>query len=122
MNSNVLTFSGDETVKDVLNYIKTNKPDMETLYGIFIVDKDNILSGTITLRDLLVSDENMPLKEIMNKSTITVNDYDDLDSLSEIVSKYNLLAIPVVNNQKQLEGMVVIDDIIDDLLDKRRTT
>lgn len=122
MNSNVLTFSGDETVKDILNYIKTNKPDMETLYGIFIVDKDNIFSGTITLRDLLVSDENTPLREIMNKTTIAVNDYDDLDSLSEIVSKYNLLAIPVINDQKQLEGMVVIDDIIDDLLDKRRTT
>jgi len=59
---------------------------------------------------------------VMDKRTTSVNDYEKLDSLSEIVSKYNLLAVPVTNDKNELEGMVVVDDIIDDLLGKRKTT
>ncbi|MHB9055904.1 MAG: CBS domain-containing protein, partial [Paludibacteraceae bacterium] len=121
MNTNVLVFKDNQTVEEVRSYVHDKKPEMESLYSIFITDNENILTGTLTLRDLLIADNNMTVKDIMNQNILTVNDFDDMDSLSEIVSKYNLLAVPVVNKEKQLEGMVVIDDIIDDLLDKRRT-
>ena len=57
----------------------------------------------------------------MNEDTISVFDDDKIDSLAEIISKYNLLAIPVTNKEMKMEGMVVIDDIIEDLLNKRKT-
>ena len=57
----------------------------------------------------------------MKKNPVTVFDDDDIDELGELVSKYNLLAVPVINKHKQLEGMVVIDDIVEDLLNKGKT-
>jgi Mg/Co/Ni transporter MgtE len=54
----------------------------------------------------------------MNEKTITVCDDDDIDSLAEIIEKYDLLAIPVVNQEKKMEGVVVIDDIVTDLVKK----
>jgi Mg/Co/Ni transporter MgtE len=121
MTTDVLTFKGEQTIAEVLDYIKTEQPEMESLYTLFVTDDQNILEGTITMRDLLIADPQVKLNEVMNDHIEQVNDYDRLDSLSEIVSKYNLLAVPVTNDNNELEGMVVVDDIIDDLLGKRRT-
>jgi magnesium transporter len=122
MTTEVLTFHEDQTIAEVLDFIRHEQPDMETLYGLFVIDKKNTLTGTITMRDLLISDPAACLEDVMDDNLNCVNDYDKLDSLSEMVSKYNLLAVPVTNDDNELEGMVVVDDIIDDLLGKRRTT
>jgi Mg/Co/Ni transporter MgtE (contains CBS domain) len=122
MTTDVLTFTENQTIAEVLDFIRKEEPDMESLYGLFVLDKKNELVGTITMRDLLISDPAACLENVMDDNLNCVNDYDKLDSLSELVSKYNLLAVPVTNDNNELEGMVVIDDIIDDLLGKRRTT
>ncbi|MTK52265.1 CBS domain-containing protein [Paludibacter sp.] len=122
MTTDVLTFTEDQTIAEVLDFIRKEEPDMESLYGLFVLDKKNELVGTITMRDLLISDPAARLEDVMDDNLNCVNDYDKLDSLSELVSKYNMLAIPVTNDKNELEGMVVVDDIIDDLLGKRRTT
>ena len=122
MTTDVLTFTEDQTIAEVLDFIRKEEPDMESLYGLFVLDKNNELVGTITMRDLLISDPTTRLEDVMDDNLNCVNDYDKLDSLSELVSKYNLLAVPVTNDNNELEGMVVVDDIIDDLLGKRRTT
>jgi CBS domain-containing protein len=121
MTTNILTFQETQTIADVIEFIKAEQPEMESLYTLFVVDEHNRLSGTFTMRDLLIESPNTPLTEIMNSTTNQVNDYDRLDSLSEIISKYNLLAVPVTNENEELEGMVVVDDVVDDLLGKRRT-
>jgi Mg/Co/Ni transporter MgtE len=56
----------------------------------------------------------------MNTDLNRVNDYDKIDSIAEIVSKYNLLAVPVINDKEELEGMVVVDDVVDELINKKR--
>lgn len=122
MTTEVLTFYEDQTIAEVLDFIRDEQPDMETLYGLFVIDKRNTLTGTITMRDLLISNPTVRLEDVMDDNLNCVNDYDKLDSLSEMVSKYNLLAVPVTNDNNEIEGMVVVDDIIDDLLGKRRTT
>ncbi len=121
MTTNILTFQETQTIADVIEFIKAEQPEMESLYTLFVVDEHNRLSGTFTMRDLLIESPDTPLTEIMNSNTNQVNDYDRLDSLSEIISKYNLLAVPVTNENEELEGMVVVDDVVDDLLGKRRT-
>ena len=63
----------------------------------------------------------MILNDVMINPVAYLYDTDELDSVAEIISKYNLLAIPVVNKDKTMEGVVVIDDIVEDLLNKRKT-
>jgi len=121
MTTDVLSFNKDQMVEDVLLRIRQQKPDMESLYGIFVVDQNENLLATVSLRELLISEPHTKLSEIMNAKPISVLDHDRLDSLAEITSKYNLLAIPVTNELHHLEGMVVVDDIVDDLIGKRRT-
>ena len=79
------------------------------------------LTGTISLAELVVSDPAMTLDRVMKAKPITVYDDDDIDILAEIVAKYNLLAVPVINRSQQMEGVVVIEDIVEDLLNKRKT-
>ncbi len=122
MTSDILTFSAEQTIADVMEYIKVEKPEMESLYSLFVVDADNVLEGIISMRDLLVTDPQTPLDKVMNTNLYSVNDYDRLDAISGIVSKYNLLAVPVTNDHDELEGMVVIDDIFDELLGKKRAS
>jgi Mg/Co/Ni transporter MgtE len=94
---------------------------MELLYNFFIVNSKERLIATVSLRDLLISEPASPLKNIMKKKPVSVYDDDPLDSLAEIVSKYNLLAVPVIYENNVLAGMVVVDDILEDLIGKRRT-
>jgi len=121
MTTDVLTFTADQTIENVIDYIKEEQPEMESLYSLFVVDAKNVLKGKFSMRDLLVTDPQMQLDKVMNTDLYSVNDYDKLDSLSETVSKYNLLAVPVTNENNELEGMVVVDDIVDELLGERRT-
>jgi flagellar motility protein MotE (MotC chaperone)/sporulation protein YlmC with PRC-barrel domain len=121
MSTDVLSFNQNSAVKDVLMQIRQQKPDMELLYNFFIVDSKERLVATVSLRDLLISEPDTLLKQIMKKKPISVYDEDPLDSLAEIVSKYNLLAVPVIYEDEVLAGMVVVDDILEDLIGKRRT-
>ncbi len=121
MSTDVLSFNQNNTVQEVLLQIRLQKPDMELLYNFFIVDIKDKLLATVSLRDLLVAEPESQLKLIMKKNPVSVYDDDPLDSLAEIVSKYNLLAVPVIYDNDVLAGMVVVDDILEDLIGKRRT-
>jgi len=121
MNTDFISFHENETVGQALDTIREARPEEPLLYNLFIVAHNGKLKATVSLRDLVVSQPDVVLKEIMRKNPISVVDYDKMDSLAEIVSKYNLLAVPVVNKHQVLEGMVVIDDIVDDLLGDRKT-
>ena len=83
--------------------------------------RDEKLIATVSLRDLVISSPELKLADIMNKQVISVQDEDKIDRLASIILKYDLLAIPVTDAQNTLVGMVVIDDIIEDLMDKGKT-
>lgn len=121
MTTEVLSFTSDVSIESVLNHIRETKPEMDRLYNLFIVDTEDNLVATVSLRDLIVSKPTMLLEDVMKCDPISVYDTEKMDSLAEIISKYNLLSIPVINNQEKLEGMVVIDDVVEDLVGKRRT-
>jgi CBS domain-containing protein len=121
MNTDVLSFSDNITIEDALNEIRQQKPEMEVLYNIFVVDSDNKLLATVSLRDLIISQPQTPIRDIMKEEPVSVYDYDKLDSIAEIISKYHMQAIPVTDKEEKLEGMVVIDDVLVDLIGKRMT-
>ena len=121
MSTDYLVFKETTIINEVLQQLREQKPEANTIYALFVVDKSDKFLSAITLRDIVVANPDKTLKEIMKKNPVTVFDDDDIDELGELVSKYNLLAVPVINKHKQLEGMVVIDDIVEDLLNKGKT-
>jgi Mg/Co/Ni transporter MgtE len=121
MTTDFIHFRPDETVGETINELRKMKPESDTIYYLYVVDKDNKLVATVSLRDLVIAQPETRLSEIMNKKIFKVYDDDKLDSLAEMISKYNLLAIPVVNKDNIMEGVVIIDDIVEDLMDKGKT-
>lgn len=121
MSTDYFTFKENSTVSEVVDYLREHQPEANTIYALFIVDAEDKFISSVTLRDVIVAKPDVKLKDIMSKNAVTVFDDDNIDELGELVSKYNLLAVPVINKQKNLEGMVVIDDIVEDLLHKGKT-
>jgi len=121
MATEIISFSKEKTVNDVLNELREKKPEAATLYNLFVTDEKEVLIATVSLRDIVVSSPEATINEIMKPSPVCLRDDQDVDEIAEIVSKYNMLAIPVVDNANVLQGMVVIDDVIEDLINKRRT-
>jgi magnesium transporter len=121
MTTDYLSFKENHTVGQTLIELRKLKPEADMIYSLFITDSDERLIATVSLRDLVISEHNVALNSIMQKNAISVFDDDKIDSLAEIISKYDLLAIPVTNKDMKMEGMVVIDDIVEDLLDRRKT-
>ncbi len=121
MTTEILSFKKNNTIEDVLNELRSKKPDFETLYNFFVIDDKDILLATFSLRDIVISTLDTRINQIMKTSPVYLQDYQKIDEIAEIISKYNLLAIPVVDSNEVLRGMVVIDDVIEDLINKRRT-
>jgi flagellar motility protein MotE (MotC chaperone)/sporulation protein YlmC with PRC-barrel domain len=121
MATEIISFNKEKTVNDVLNELREKKPEAATLYNLFVTDEKEVLIATVSLRDIVVSSPEATINEIMKPSPVCLRDDQDVDEIAEIVSKYNMLAIPVVDDANVLQGMVVIDDVIEDLINKRRT-
>lgn len=121
MTTEILAYEEDITVEAVFRNLRDNQPEVESMFGFFVINKNNELIATFSFRDLAVSDPAARISTFMNDDPIFLYDEQKIDDVAELVSKYNLLAIPVVNKNNQLEGMVVIHDVIEDLVNKRRT-
>ena len=103
------------------NEFRTKKPEMEELYNLFVTNNENELIASFSLRDLVVSDPQTTLSQIMDPNLVYLQDEQKIDEIAELMEKYDLLAVPVVDKDHHLQGMVVIDDVIEDLVNKRRT-
>ncbi|MEI6766763.1 MAG: CBS domain-containing protein [Bacteroidota bacterium] len=121
MTTDYMLFTESMSVLETLEELRRQKPEPARIYSLFVADKDERFIATVSLRDLVVSEPSVTLKDIMEEDAISLFDDDKIDSLAEIISKYNLLAIPVTDKEMKMQGMVVIDDIIEDLLDRRKT-
>jgi len=121
MSTEILSFNENKTIEEVLIELRTKKPETETLYNLFVTNEKDILIATFSLRDIVISSPDAKLSEIMKPSPVRLHNYQKIDEIAEFISKYNLLAIPVVDSNEVLQGMVVIDDVVEDLINKRRT-
>jgi Mg/Co/Ni transporter MgtE len=121
MSTEVISFNENSTIEEVINELRTQKPEAESLYNLFVTNENEVLIASFSLRDLVVSSPETKIRQIMKKSPVRLHDYQEIDEIAEFISKYNMLAIPVVDRNDILQGMVVIDDVIDDLMNKGRT-
>ncbi|MGM0608798.1 MAG: magnesium transporter [Candidatus Muiribacteriota bacterium] len=113
MTSEYVILSKELTVTQAIEEVRKQAPDKETIYYTYIVDKNRKLIGFVSLADLITELSGKKLYEIMNEDIIFVNSDEDQEIVSNKISKYDLIAIPVVNKNKQLVGIVTYDDAID---------
>ncbi|MDR0818774.1 MAG: magnesium transporter [Oscillospiraceae bacterium] len=113
MTAEFVDLKKNMTVAESFARIRKIGEDKETLYTMYVVDGNRKLEGVIEARDLLLSDHSAVIDEIMHTNIISVNTHDDQEKVSELFSRYDLLAIPVVDMEQRLVGIVTVDDIID---------
>lgn len=100
-------------VKDALQYIKIHGMDQETVYTCYVMDAERHLEGIVSLRTLVVSDSFETIKDLMHEDFISVNVMDDQEEIAQLFKKYDFLALPVVDKENRLVGIITFDDIMD---------
>ncbi len=98
------------TVRDAFEHIRSTGLDKETVYTCYVIDLDRKLLGTVSVRALLLANEDRLIGDIMDRSVISAQTSDDQESLSNDFRKYGLLAMPVVDTENRLVGIVTVDD------------
>ena len=113
MNPEVVTLKKDMTAEEAIDELRRKAPDVESIYYIFVVNNDNQLVGVVSLRELIIASPKTPMKEIMNPDVIHVEVRTDQEEAAKIFSKYDLLALPVVDQEQKLLGIITVDDVLD---------
>lgn len=113
MTPDYINLRSDMTVREALDHIKEVGMDKETVYTCYVTTFGRVLYGIISLRTLVVSPDDMPIKELLHTDFVSVNVYDDREEVSEAFTKYGFLAIPVEDKEKRLVGIITVDDIFD---------
>lgn len=108
------------TAYEAIRHIKETGVDKEAIHTCYVIDDSRKLEGVVSLRKLILSEDNILVKDIMKTDTIYVNTHDDEEEIAALFKKYDLLAMPVVDNETRLVGIVTIDDIVD-IIDKVNT-
>ena len=106
------------TVEDAFTRIRRTGVDKETIYICYVTDENRKLLGIVTVKDLLLSEKNAKIFEIMDTNIISANTLEDKEIVAEKFRKYDLLALPVVDQENRLVGIVTIDDAMDVLQDE----
>jgi len=112
MNPNFFALEENTTVKDAVDSLRNSK-DVEMVFYLYVVDNRNHLVGVVSLRYLVTSKSDAKLKDIMNTDVISVRTDMDQEEVAKIVTKYDVLAVPVVDEENKLVGVITVDDIID---------
>ena len=113
MARELLTVNGEMKVSDVIAVIRNEAENIENIQNIYVVDAAEVLIGSIPVINLLVADSDERADEIMEKGILTVTVDTDQEEVAAIFSKYDLYALPVVDERGRLEGRITADDIMD---------
>lgn len=119
MTTEYIALRGDLTALEALMKVKQIGPKTEVIETIFVLNEKKELVGTADLRDILTAPEGQRLYDIVNENLISVHPEEDQEEVARLVSKYDLKAIPVVNNKSALLGIVTVDDIIDVIVEEQ---
>nr|HET6903758.1 CBS domain-containing protein [Ktedonobacteraceae bacterium] len=113
MTTEVLSLSQDLTAEDALAYLRRHSQHLEMVYYLYIVDAEQHLAGVVSLRELVVADPQTRLEELMDSDVIKVTIDTDQEKVAQVIAKYDLLGVPVVDSENHLVGLVTVDDVID---------
>ncbi len=113
MTTEYVRFREDMTVEDALTHIRRVAIDKETIYTCYVTDKDRRLRGVVTAKQLLISELDTPLADIMDEGIVYVNTHDDREEVARKLNRYGFLAMPVADSENRLVGIITLDDAVD---------
>ncbi len=113
MTTEFLAFSEDTTVEDAIAYIRKKAMEYETIYYVYVVDEEGKLKGVLSMRELVLAPQGAKLGEVMRRDVIKVFPEVDQEEVARIMKMNDLLAIPVVDHENRLLGIVTFDDIME---------
>lgn len=118
MSMDFVEIAEDDTTAIAMHKIKAQEKIAETISYCYVTNEQHTLLGIVSMRDILLSAEDVVVKDIMQIDIISVDLEDDQEEVAQVMSKYDLVAIPVVNQQHQILGIVTIDDVMDIITDE----
>jgi CBS domain-containing protein/sporulation protein YlmC with PRC-barrel domain len=116
MTTEFIALQQNMTVEQVINYLRETAPEAETIYYLYVVDESGRLVGILSMRKMIIMPPEKPISEIMLTDFITVRPEMNQKEVADVISKYNLLAVPVVDPENKILGIVTVDDVMDLIL------
>ncbi len=113
MTNEFVHLKANMTVDDALKKIRLTGGNKETIYTCYVTDNMRKLTGIVSLKELVLSDYDMKISELMERDVIYVHTADDQEVIIDIFKKYDFLALPVVDNEERIVGIITFDDVMD---------
>ncbi|MBV9257816.1 MAG: magnesium transporter [Ktedonobacteraceae bacterium] len=113
MTNEVLALPQNASVEDALTYLRQHSEHLEMVYYLYIVDEERHLIGVVSLRQLVTADPAAHMQDLIDPDVIKVQSDTDQEEVARVISKYDLLGIPVVDADNHLVGLITVDDVID---------
>lgn len=114
MNSRFARLRPEMTVEEAIRYLRAqSKSHIETIYYAYVLDRSQVLLGVVSLRELFLATAKMTMQEIMNTDLVTVLQDEDQESISKTFSNHNFLALPVVDENNVMKGIITVDDVVE---------
>ena len=118
MNTEFLDFKKEMTVREAFSRIRQQGDDVEDFSNFYVTDKNRILEGTVTIKDMLLAGDEVLIGDIMDEKVIYATTLEDKEEVGSMFSKYDLSAMPVVDNEKRLVGIITVDDAVEVIQDE----
>ena len=118
MTTEYIDLKKDMTVDEAFDRIRKIGFDTETIYTCYVTDSRRKLIGIVSLKDLLLNDKDCVIKELMDENIMFANTVDDKEEVASMFDKYDVLALPVVDKENRLVGIITVDDVIDVIQDE----
>jgi Mg2+ transporter MgtE len=116
MTTEYVAVSEGLTAQECIDTLRRMEPEAESVYYVYVVDAEEHLHGVLSLRDLIVAPPDRKILDFMTQNIVSVRLDADLEEIAAVLSKYNLLAVPVVDDEFRLQGIVTVDDALDSVL------
>ena len=118
MTAEYLSLKKEMEVHDAFDYIRANGQDSETIYVLFVTDEKRHLEGVVTVKDLLMHPYEAKIGSIMEDNVIKCVTTDDQEDVADLFNRYDLLSMPVVDQENRLVGLISVDDVVDVMEDE----
>lgn len=116
MTTDIITVPPVYTAAQTISYIRKQESEIDSVVYIYVVDKQNHMLGTFSLSELVFADPGEKVIDFMHKKFVTVDVLQKQEEVAQVISKYNLLAVPVLDDEERLVGMVTADDALDKII------
>jgi CBS domain-containing protein len=113
MTTDFVAIPENLTAEQTIQLLRELAPNAETIYYLYVINQYEQLIGVLSLRHLIIAPPSRPVAEIMTKDVIAVDPAMNQRKVADIISKYNLLAVPVVDENRRLQGIITVDDVVD---------